>query len=206
MSVTDTSAHVEPSAPPSSTSEALAAVRAGLGYLAGLATVELPAAEQAECLRALAACESVHLAASARMLSAFNTAGACADDGAATTRSWLRWQTKTTSAAAGLATGWMRRLEGHPLVADVLAAGRLSPSWARANCELTDRFHGSDRQAADKILLDSVLGGAELADLSALAEEMWRRSAPPDSDPVNDRHGLRYLRLTRHFGGYEARW
>ncbi len=173
-----------------------------LGYLAGLAAAELQAAEQADCLRALSACESVHLAATARILSAFNAVGACADDGAATTRSWLRWQTKSTSAAAGAATGWMRRLEGHPLVADALAAGCLSPSWARAICELTDRFHGGDRLAADKILLDSVLGGAVLADLSALAEEMWRRSAPPDTDPANDRHGLRHLRLTRHFGGY----
>ena len=187
---------------PATTAEALAAVRAGLSYLAEIAAADLPSAEQAECLRALAACEAVHLAATSSILSAFNSVGACADDGQATTRTWLRWQTRVTSAAAGAATGWMRRLEGHELVASALAGARISPSWARAICDMTDRFHGADRAAADKILLDAVLGGAELSDLSALAEEMWRRGAPPDTDPVDDRFSLRWLRLTPHFGGH----
>jgi hypothetical protein len=187
---------------PANTADALAAVRAGLGFLASLPAAELPAAELAECLRGLATCESVHLAAASKILSAFNNAGASADDGQPTARSWLRWQTRVPGTAAGAATAWMRRLENHPLVASALAAGQISPSFARVICELTDRFGGADRATADEILLGAAAGGAELADLAALAEEMWRRAAPPDTDPVNDGFSGRSVRLTRHFQGH----
>ena len=191
-----------PAPSPGSAGEALAAVRAGLDYLAGVTAADLTAAEQADCLRGLAACESVQLAVTSGLLSAFTAAGACADDGQATTRAWLRWQTRVTGAAAGMATAWMRRLEGHPRVAAALAAGRVSPSWARAICEMTDRFTGGERDTAGEILLGAAAGGADLPDLSGLAEEMWRRCAPPDTDPAQDRFGQRSLRLRPHFGGH----
>ncbi len=69
--------------------EALAAVRAGLDYLAAASPVDLTAAEQADCLRELAAAESVHLAATARVLAAFNTGGGFSADGQSGTKSWL---------------------------------------------------------------------------------------------------------------------
>jgi hypothetical protein len=51
---------------PSSVTEALDAVEAGLAYLNGAAVADLPGVVQAECLRGLARAESAHTAARAR--------------------------------------------------------------------------------------------------------------------------------------------
>ena len=56
---------------PATAAEALAAVRSGLEFLAAADAAALTSAEQADCVRGLAACESVHLAATARILAAF---------------------------------------------------------------------------------------------------------------------------------------
>ncbi|MFY9768569.1 MAG: hypothetical protein WAK42_27010, partial [Mycobacterium sp.] len=74
---------------PGSVAEALAAVRAGLDYLAAANQTDLAATEQADCLRELAAAESVHLAVTARVLAAFNTGGGFTADGQSGTKSWL---------------------------------------------------------------------------------------------------------------------
>ena len=79
-----------------SVAEALAAVRDGLAFLNRVAAAELPAAEQADCLRELARAESAHTAAHARMLGAFSASGGHEDDGQQTVRAWLKWQTQIT--------------------------------------------------------------------------------------------------------------
>jgi hypothetical protein len=186
---------------PTGAVEALAAVRAGLQYLAATDVGALTASEQADCLRALAAAESAQVAASARVLGAFEAAGGFADDGQMTARSWLRWQTRISHAAAAAATGWQRRLAAHPDVADALAGGVISPSYAREICGWTDRLPEADRAAADRILLGAAAAGAELADLAALAEEMHRRTAPADADE-KDRFEQRWARLTPHWRGH----
>src|SRR5215472_9442102 len=66
-----------------SVAQALDAVRAGLDYLATADPAELTAAEQADCLRGLAAAESVQLVATAKVLAAFEAASAYAADGQA---------------------------------------------------------------------------------------------------------------------------
>ncbi len=83
------------SRPPATAAEALAAVRAGLEYLASTDAAALTIAEQADCLRGLAAAESARLAASASMLAAFEHSGGYAADGQISGRAWLRWQTRT---------------------------------------------------------------------------------------------------------------
>ena len=50
-------------AAPASTADAVAMVRAGLGWLATTDVASLPAVEQAECLRGLERAASMHLAA-----------------------------------------------------------------------------------------------------------------------------------------------
>jgi hypothetical protein len=70
----------QPSVPVSS-ADAVAMTRAGLAWLAGADVASRPAAEQADCLRALEHAEAVHTAARARVLAAFYAGGGYEDDG-----------------------------------------------------------------------------------------------------------------------------
>ena len=178
---------------------ALAAVRDGLQYLNSVDAARLPAAAQADCLRGLARAEAAHTAAQARMLAAFSAGGGYEDDGQGSAQVWLRWQTRITRGAAATATGWVKRLAPHPAVGQALASGSLSPSWAREICHWSDRLPAGLRAGADDILLAAAAGGADLADLAALAEEMRRRCAGPDKD--GDGFDDRNVWLDVTFGG-----
>ncbi|MGD0377057.1 MAG: DUF222 domain-containing protein, partial [Streptosporangiaceae bacterium] len=162
---------------------AAAMALAGLAALAGLDAAMLTVAEQADCLRALERAESVHAAARARVLAAFHAGGGYQDDGQGSAKTWLRWQTRITRGAAAGAVGWMRRLAAHPAVAAALAAGEISCSWAKHVCGWSDLLPADCRGGADEILLAAAAGGADLADLAQLAEEMRRRTAGPDTGP-----------------------
>jgi hypothetical protein len=188
-------------AAPANPREAIAALHASLTYLTTAKAADLTADEQAECLRELQRAESIHTAASASLLAAFTAQAAYADDGQASPRSWLRWQTRITAGAAAGAVGWMRRLGTHRSVAAALAAGAISTSWARQICDWTEKLPGDSLDDADDILLSAAAGGAELADLGGLAEEMYRRLVPPDSDDARDGFTDRDLRLVTHFRG-----
>ena len=183
-----------------SAAEALAAVRDGLAFLNAVDAADLPVAVQAECLRGLARAESAHTAAHARLLAAFDSGGGYEDDGQGSARVWLRWQARVTRGAAAGAIGWMRRLAAHPAVGQALAAGSVSPSWAREICRWTDLLPGAHRADADEILLAAAAGGADLAGLAGLAEEMRRRAAGPDPER-GDGFEERQLRLDITFGG-----
>ena len=170
---------------------------AALAYLAAADMASLPAAAQAECLRGLERAESLHTAARAGALAAFISSGGCEDDGQGTARAWLRWQTRITNGAAAGAVGWARRLAAHPAVGDALAAGDISASWAREICAWTAKLPEGNRAGADAILLAAAAGGAELADLAGLAEEIRRRCAQPDNDADDGGFADRWLRLDR---------
>ncbi len=155
-------------AAPGNAAQALAAVRAGLAFLAAATDpADLTGAERADLLRGLCQAESQHLAARSAVLAAFDAADDHCADAQPTSRTWLRWQARTTSAAAGAAVAWARRLRGHPRVAAALAAGDISPSWARHIIDWTDRLPEHARDEADRILLQAAADGAELADLAA---------------------------------------
>jgi hypothetical protein len=176
--------------------------RAGLGWLAGADVASLPTESQAGLLRDLERAESALTAARAAVLGAFAAQAGFEDDGQGSARSWLRWQARTTTGAAAGAMGWMRRLAAHRAVAEALASGDVSASWAREICAWSDRLPEDRRADADQILLGAAAGGADLAGLSGLAEEMFRRSAAPDSDPDDDGgFGDRSLQLDLHFRG-----
>ncbi len=183
----------------------MAAIEAGLAVLASADATALPADTLARCLHGLGRAEAAHVAARSRLLSAFTAQDASVADGQPTTRSWLRWQTRVTLSAASAEVGWMKRLAAHPRVAAALAASAISPSWARQLCDWTDKLPPDVRDAADEILLTAASGGADLADLSGLAREMYERSAPPDPDgpPAGPDDGYedRWLRLDLHFRG-----
>jgi hypothetical protein len=186
---------------PDSTAAALAAAQAGLRWLAQADTASLPGEAQADCLRGLERIESELTAARAWVLAAFNAQGVFELDGQQGCKPWLAWQTRITGGAANGAMGWMRRLATHPLVGESLGRGELSASWAKQVCAWTDKLQPELRADADRILLGAAAGGADLADLSGLAEEMYRRSAPPDPDDPDDGFGDRNVNLDLHFRG-----
>ena len=189
----------QPPAVPASAGEALAVLQGALDYLNDTDAASLPAAEQAACLKALERAESKHTAARAAILAAFTAQGTFSEDGQHSARTWLTWQTRVTVGAAAGAVGWMRRLCAHPAVGRALAAGDISASWAREICRWTSRLPADKSDDADAILLGAAAGGAGLAALAGLAEEMYRRSCPPDAD--DDGFDDRRLRLDRTFGG-----
>ena len=165
---------------PQTAGEAVGLVLAGLGWLARADLASVPVAVQADVLRELERAVSVHTAARAAALSAFDAATGYEDDGQRSPRTWLRWQTQVTGAAASGSVQWMRRLRAHPAVADALAGGRISESWARQICDWTDQLPEDVRDNADQILLGAAAGSAELADLARLrppVDQYFPRSA-----------------------------
>ncbi len=186
--------------PPDSPAAAIAMVATGLGWLAGADWTSVPASVQARCLKDLERVASVHTAARASVLAAFSAQGGFEDDGHGSARTWLKWQTRITGSAASAAIASMRRLSAHRVVADALADGRISGSWAREVCDWTDRLPQEHREDAAVILLAAAEGGADLADLESLADQMRRRLARPDSDG-DDGFDDRKLRLATTFRG-----
>ena len=185
-------------------------VLAGLGWLAGTTSggatagadvAGMPGEVQAECLRGLERARSVWTAAHARVLGAFDAGLGFEADGQGSAKAWLRWQTQVTPGAATGSTGWMRRLRAHPAIADALRRGAISASFAREICALTGKLPEDARAKADRILLAAAAGGAELADLLALAEEIRRQLAGPDTDDGGDGFEDRRLRLKTTLDG-----
>ena len=170
---------------PGGVAEALDMLDRALACLASADVAALPSAAQAEALRAAVCLASAR--PRARMLTAFAAQGGYEDDGHGTARTWLKWQTRVTTGAAAGAIGWVRRLSAHPLIGEALAAGELSASWARQICEWTDRLPEAQRGDGDEILAGAARGGASLAGLGGLAQEMYERCAPPDDDGFDDR-------------------
>src|SRR5215470_15888465 len=172
--------------------------------LAALNTAEaalLPTGVQAQVLRALERAEAMHTAARARVLAAFTAQDGYEDDGQASARTWLRWQTGVTRAAAAGAVGWARRLAAHPVIARELAAGQISASWAKEICGWSERLPEGMREDADQILAAAAAGGAELADLAGLAQQMYERSRQHRPDPGDEGFDDRRLWLDLTFAG-----
>src|SRR5215831_11192825 len=161
----------------------------------------LPTGVQAQVLRGLERAEAMHTAARARVLAAFTAQDGYEDDGQASARVWLRWQTRVTTAAADGAVGWARRLVAHPVIARELAAGQISTSWAKAVCGWSERLPDDKRDDADAILAGAAAGGAELADLAGLAEQMYQRSRAGEPDRDDDGFDDRRLWLDLTFAG-----
>jgi Domain of unknown function (DUF222) len=180
---------------------ALAMLDRALGALAAADAGSLPTPVQAQALRALERAEARHTAVRAQILAAFTAQDGFEDDGQGSARVWLRWQTRVTRAAAAGAVGWMRRLAAHPVIAAALAEGELSASWARAVCGWSDRLPAGMRGDADQILAGAAAGGAELADLAGLAQQMYERSRSGAPDDDGDGFGDRRLVLDVTFGG-----
>jgi Domain of unknown function (DUF222)/HNH endonuclease len=185
---------------PSSASEAVRVALASLSWLARAEAAAVPVPVLADCLRGLEQVLAVHTAARARILGGFTAQHGYEDDGQGSPRTWLTWQTRITRPAASAAAGWARRLREHPAVAEALARAEISQSWARQICEWTSVLPAEHQADADVILLAAAAGGADLAGLADLAEQIRRRVAAPDKDRC-DGFTDRGVRLATTLGG-----
>ena len=171
-----------------SAADAMAMVRAGLRFLAAADATEMAAETQAECLQMLEQANAISTAARTSILGAFTAGQGYSADADYSPRAWLINRTQITKGAAVAHTAWVRRAAAHPQIAQALAAGEMSESFARTLCQWTDKLPADCRDAADEILLGAAGAGMDLRDLAELAAEMYARSRPdnPDSDPDGD--------------------
>src|SRR5215469_10837269 len=170
---------------PTSATEAMDMVRAGLRFLAAADPTALPAQTQADCLQGLEQTDAVATAARAGFLAAFTVGKGYSADADCSVRAWLMHKTGITRGAAAHHTAWARRAAAHSRVVAALAAGELSESYGRAICQWTDRLPEKYREESDELLVAAAAAGLGLADLAALFAEMYERARPdlPDEDP-----------------------
>jgi hypothetical protein len=173
-------------ASPASVKEALGMLESAMGYLAMADATAMAAETQAQCLQALERLDGVETAARASILRAFTAGQGYAADGDYSPRTWLIHKTRITRGAAAAHAAWARRAEAHPQVAEALAAGDFSESYAREICRWTDKLPEDCQDTADAILVTAARAGMDLADLAALAGEIFARSQADksgDDDP-----------------------
>ena len=187
--------------PPASSSGAMPSVLAGLGVLAQADWASQPSATLARTLLDLERAESVLVAARSQVLTAFTARRGFEDDGQGSARTWLTWQSRVTRSAASAAVTWARRLGEHPALAEALAGGRLSVSWARQLADWSDLLPANARADADAILAAAAASGLDLAGLGRLAEDIRRHTATPDTDGGDDGFADRGLHLATTLGG-----
>src|ERR1700722_8870930 len=177
-------------------------LRSAMGYLSAADATAMAAETQARCLQALEQVTAMGTAARTSILAAFTSGQGYCADADYSPKAWLINKTRITKAAAMAYTAWVRRAAAHPQVAQVLAAGELSESYARTVCQWTDKLPGDCRPDADAILLGEAGAGMDLPDLAALAAEIYARSLPdtPDGDK-DEAFGDRSVRLETTFEG-----
>jgi hypothetical protein len=190
---------------PGSVAEALAMAGAALDYLNGPAGEAVDAAGLGGVLEALAGIDTKHAAARMRFLSRFDARGCHDADGYPTTASWLAGKTRMVRGKARAEVRDARRMTGgHPLLADAMAAGVLSASWAGCIAEWTGKLPAEARGEADRILLEAAAGGADIDDLKILAvviAEKWQQANPDPDDDGDGSFGERFVQLGTTLGG-----
>ncbi len=182
---------------PGGAAEALRMLDAALDYLNGPLSGELPPGAHGDALLALGQASAKLTAVRAAVLSRFDAARGYGTDGYGSSRSWLAAKGRITQKAAGAEVRRMRQLRKHPVIAEALARGEASESWAAEMAEWTRRLPPELREGIDKLLVDTAAAGANLEDLAVVARaayERWR-SQQPDPDDGDDGFADRYLKL-----------
>jgi hypothetical protein len=186
---------------PGSVTEALRMAGASLDYLNSPAARDLDGAACGEVLTALGEIQAKFTAAHMTFLRRFDALDAHDADGYATSSAWLAAMSKMSKKDAKATVRQMRQLGRHRDLADALAAGEISESWASEIAGWTKKLPEEMRGETDRILLDAAAGGASLDDLATIAAcalEKWRSQHPdPDDDGFDDR----YVQVATTFGG-----
>ena len=97
-----------------SVADAMAAVQAGLRFVADADATRMSAQAQAECLQMMERANAIVTAARASVLSAFTSGQGYSADADYSPRAWLIHKTGVTKGAAVAYTAWVRRAEDHP--------------------------------------------------------------------------------------------
>jgi hypothetical protein len=118
-----------------SVADAMAAVQAGLRFVADADATGLSAQAQAECLQMMERANAIVTAARASVLSAFTAGQGYSADADYSPRAWLMHKTRVTKVVAVAHTAWAKRAVTHPLVMAALGAGEMSESYGRAICQ-----------------------------------------------------------------------
>ncbi len=198
-----------PDAGLASAADAAGMLDASLDHLAETDWAPLGTAAHGEMLARLQRAQAKLTAVNAAVLSAFTAQGGFEPDGHRSARAWLINKTGISKGAAGAAVAWHKRLARHRRIAETMAAGDISESWAKEIAAWTDPLPAEKRDEADAILLDAAASGLPLEDLAVLARtiaENWEAQHPdPDAgngeDGDEDGFADRYLRLGTTFGG-----
>ena len=176
---------------PGSVTEALRMAHASMDYLNSPAAADLPAAACGEALTALGEIQAKFTAARVALLRRFDALDGHDADGYATSSAWLAAMAKTSGSAAKAAVRQMRQLGGRRQLADALARGEISESWAAEIIDWTKELPAELRGPTDKILVEAAAAGAWLDDLKAIAAvavQQWHAQHPsPDDDGFDDR-------------------
>ena len=183
---------------PASVAEALRMTRAGLDYLNSRAADDLDPAGTGPVLMSLGEIQAKFTAAHATVLSRFDAGDAHNADGYCTSARWLEAMARMAPRDAKAAVGQMRALGRHRYLAEALAAGGISASWAAQILKWIKKLpvqlrHDDDAVAGIvEILTRAAVSGASLADLEAIlarAEALWRAEHPDaDDDRFEDRY------------------
>src|ERR1700745_3772967 len=175
-----------------SVAEALRMANATMDYLNDHAGNDLDVAACGTVLRSLAEVQAKFTAAHASVLARFDAADAHDADGYRPSASWLDAMANMTRPDAKAEVRQMRLLRDHPALADALAAGDISKSWALAIADWTKKLPAELRAETITILVEAARAGASRDDLrmiAAVALEKWRASQPDgDDDGFDDRY------------------
>src|SRR5580704_9176898 len=156
-----------------------------------------------EVLLALGGIQAKLAAAYADFLRRFDASDAHNADGYGSSSAWLAARAQLTKRDARAAVRQMREFGQRKHLAEALAAGGITGSWAAAIAGWTRKLPADMRDETDRILLEAAAAGASLDDLATIAAcaiEQWRQQRP-DPDHPDDGFDDRYLQVGTTFGG-----
>jgi hypothetical protein len=186
-----------------SVAEALRAGGAVADFLNSPAAAEVDGAACGEVLIALGGIQAKLAAAYAAFLRRFDAADAHNADGYGSSSAWLTAKAQLTKRDARAAVRQMRQVAGRKHLAEALAAGGITGSWAAAIADWTRKLPADMRDETDRILIQAAAAGASLDDLATIAAcaiEQWRQQQP-DPDQPDDGFDDRYVQAGTTFGG-----
>lgn len=177
-------------------------IEAGLDFINREDLPGRPVAVQADALRTWITLDAKRTAAEGALVGAFDAAEGYAADGQSSTSAWLVYFTRCTGTAARQMVAGARRLRDYLHVARALAVGRIPASIGRLITDFCGKLPAENREAAERVLIDVAAAGADAADLSTLATEIYRRVYPNGLDRDEERQAAdRGLTLGKTFGG-----